>query len=212
VSNSAPQKAFIDARARERGLSNLKIETADMNFFQASGGYDRILSVEMFEHMRNYEELLEKTASWMKPDGLLFLHIFVHKDYAYPFSAENSGSWMARTFFTGGIMPSEDLLLYFQKDVRLAERWRVDGRHYQKTCEAWLRKMDEAREPVMKVFRETYGKDAAKWRAYWRIFFMACAELFGYRGGGEWFVAHYLFERQSSAVASAEPSKFSESR
>lgn len=198
VSNSSTQRAWIEAEAARRGLQNLKVETCDINVFETAQRFDRILSVEMFEHMRNYERLLEKVSGWLKPDGYLFVHIFTHRNFAYPFQSDNPSNWMARYFFTGGMMPSEELLLYFQRDVRLLERWRVDGRHYQKTCEAWLSRMDANRERIMEIFRETYGADQAlKWWVYWRIFFMACAELFGYHGGSEWSVTHYLFAPQS---------------
>lgn len=204
VSNSHSQREFIEEQARKRGFRNLRIRTADMNQFEPEETFDRIVSIEMFEHMRNYPLLLERISGWLKPDGLLFVHIFCHREFAYPFAAENSGSWMARYFFTGGQMPSQDLLLYFQKNLRIAGKWRVDGRHYQKTCEAWLRNMDRARAEIDPVFKKIYGEGADRWRVYWRIFFMACAELFGYRGGSEWFVAHYLFERQPVRFPAAE--------
>lgn len=198
VSNSRTQKAFIDARAAERGLPNLEVITCDMNRLELPAEtFDRVVSVEMFEHMRNYEMLLERIAGWMKPDATLFVHIFTHSKYAYPFEVRDATDWMARYFFTGGIMPSDDLLLYFQRHVRLKEHWQVSGRHYQLTSEAWLRNMDSHRAEIMPILERTYGKDQAlKWWVYWRVFFMACAELWGFNGGREWLVSHYLFEKR----------------
>jgi cyclopropane-fatty-acyl-phospholipid synthase len=199
VSNSRTQKQFIDARAAERGLKNLTIVTSDMNLlaFPPDTLFDRVVSVEMFEHMRNYEELLRRVASWMKPAATLFVHIFTHHRFAYPFEVRDQTDWMAKYFFTGGIMPSDDLLHYFQRDVRLADHWQVPGWHYQMTSEAWLQKMDAARAQVMPILAATYGAEhATKWWVYWRVFFMSCAELFGYNGGREWCVSHYLFEKR----------------
>jgi len=197
VSNSRPQKKFIDARAQQRGLSNLTIQTADMNSFEAPAQYDRVLSVEMFEHMRNYQALLAKVARWMKPDAMLFIHIFAHSRLAYPFEVRDASDWMAQYFFTGGIMPSDDLLLYFQDDVLLREHWRLRGTHYQKTSAAWLANMDAQRSEIMQLFSATYGvEQALRWWVYWRVFFMACVELWGYRNGEEWIVSHYLFARR----------------
>lgn len=210
VSNSAPQREFILARAAQRGLVNVEVITANMLHFQAPGVFDRVVSVEMFEHMRNYEELLARVASWMKPDALLFVHIFTHARHTYPYEVRDASDWMAEHFFTGGIMPSHNLLLYFQRDVSILEHWALSGTHYQKTSEAWLAKMDANLPEITAIFRETYGVDAAgqplpeplreqetrKWLVRWRVFYMACAELWGYQGGSEWLVSHYLFRRR----------------
>ncbi len=199
ISNSRTQKLFIDARAKERGLKNLEIITCDVNqlHFGPEIRFDRVVSVEMFEHMRNYESLLARIAGWMTLEATLFVHLFAHHKFAYTFEVRDDTDWMAKYFFTGGIMPSDDLLHYFQRHLRLADHWQVDGRHYQLTSEAWLQKMDARREELMPVLGHGYGDDQAlKWWVYWRIFFMSCAELFGYRGGREWLVSHYLFERR----------------
>ncbi len=199
VSNSRTQKEFIDARAAERGLKNLTIVTSDMNVLEFPPGtkFDRVVSVEMFEHMRNYEELLRRIANWMKSDATLFVHIFTHHRFAYLFEVRDDSDWMAKYFFTGGIMPSDDLLHYFQRDVRLVDHWHVPGWHYQLTSEAWLANMDARRASVMPILAATYGAaQATKWWVYWRVFFMSCAELFGTNKGREWLVSHYLFEKR----------------
>jgi len=194
VSNSRTQKEYIDAEAGRRGLSNLTIITEDMNRFAPQGRFDRIVSVEMFEHMRNYALLLQRVAQWLKPDGRLFVHIFVHDRFAYPFETDGNADWMARYFFTGGLMPSFDIFRHFAGDLSIEQEWKVNGRHYEKTLNAWLDRMDAQRTTLFPLFQQTYGKDWKTWWVYWRIFFMACAELFGYRNGEEWYVGHYLLK------------------
>ena len=197
VSNSASQRAMILERAGESGISNISVITADMNDFDTDKAYDRIVSVEMFEHMRNYRELYARVARWLKPGGKFFKHIFVHRDSPYLFEDRGPGDWMSRFFFSGGMMPSDDLPLFFQEQLRIENRWRWDGKHYEKTANAWLEKMDASREALWPLFEQTYGKDfAATWWQRWRIFFMACAELFGYDDGQQWWVSHYLFSKR----------------
>ncbi len=196
VSNSASQREHILAECERRGLDNVKVITADVNSFQPEGGFDRVVSVEMFEHVKNYQVLLRRIASWLRPGGKLFVHIFCHRNLLYPFTVEGESDWMAKYFFSGGLMPSENTLLNFQDDLRIEAQWRVLGEHYEQTSNAWLANLDERHDEVLAVMRETYGDaDAKRWLNRWRMFFLAVAELFGYRDGTEWFVAHYRFVR-----------------
>jgi len=203
LSNSNGQREFIEARARERGLGNLRVLTgnvAEFEFVDKSGSgateFDRVLSVEMFEHMRNYAALLAKIARWLVPGGQLFVHVFAHRALAYPFEVKDGGDWMSRHFFTGGLMPSARLLAEFQDDLRLAQQWWIDGTHYQRTANDWLAGMDARRGEILEVFRSGYGPgEAGVWLQRWRMFYMAVAELFGFRQGSEWGVAHYRFTR-----------------
>jgi cyclopropane-fatty-acyl-phospholipid synthase len=197
VSNSASQREFILARAAERSLGNVEVITADANVFDTDRRFDRVVSVEMFEHMRNYAVLMERISRWLDPGGRLFVHIFCHRDLMYPFTTGDDYDWMARYFFTGGLMPAEDTLTHFQDHLDLEEQWRVPGTHYQLTSEAWLANLDANEDAVMDVLRATYGADARRWFNRWRMFFLAVAELFGYAGGTEWFVAHYRFAKRA---------------
>lgn len=195
VSNSAPQRHFIESRAPD----NVRVLTADMNDFQTHERFDRIVSVEMFEHMRNYRELLSRISGWMKPEARLFVHVFCHREFAYPYETEGEDNWMGRHFFTGGIMPSLDLLPRFDQDLEAEERWAVDGMHYSRTARAWRENLEARRDDVLRIFQETYGKDAERWYHRWRLFFLSCEELFGYSAGSEWLVGHYRFAPRSSA-------------
>ncbi len=194
VSNSASQRLFIAREAARLGLSNLQVVTADMNAFVPVGRFDRIVSVEMFEHMRNYHVLLGRIAGWLAPGGRLFVHVFCHRRSPYFFEDKGAGDWMARHFFSGGLMPSADLLPSVPSPLALERQWLWDGRHYERTANAWLANLDGNRGAALEVLAATYGPgDAARWLGRWRIFFMACAELFGYAEGQEWGVAHYRF-------------------
>jgi cyclopropane-fatty-acyl-phospholipid synthase len=194
VSNSNSQREYIQQQAKQRGLDNIEVLTCDVNQLTFDKQFDRIVSVEMFEHMRNYDSLLSKVASWLTMNGKLFVHVFCHKQLAYPFETEGEDNWMGRYFFTGGLMPAQDTLLHFKQDLQLQQQWDLSGSHYQKTAEAWLDNMDKHQQEILAVFTNTYGEKQARiWQQRWRIFFMSCAELFGYSEGNEWRVAHYLF-------------------
>lgn len=199
ISNSGTQKSYIDRQARQRQITNLNVLTVNINDLKLDKTFDRVVSVEMFEHMRNYQKLMKLVASHLKPAGKLFVHIFTHKEYAYKFEVRDESDWMSRYFFTGGIMPSDHLLLYFNEHLSIERHWRISGKHYNRTSEAWLKNMDRHEAEIMPLFRKTYGEDQAlKWWVYWRIFFMACAELWGYNNGEEWLVSHYLFSKKES--------------
>ena len=197
VSNSAPQRAFILGRARERGLDNVEVITEDVNRLHLERRFDRAISIEMFEHMKNYERLLGRVAGMLKSGGLLFIHMFTHHRHSYHYEVKHDGDWMARYFFTGGTMAADDLMLRFQNDLVVRDHWRIPGSHYEKTSNAWLHRMDAQRAEIVPVLAETYGQDqVVRWWSRWRIFFMACAEMFGYDGGREWLVSHYLMQKR----------------
>ncbi|MEO1082890.1 MAG: cyclopropane-fatty-acyl-phospholipid synthase family protein [Acidobacteriota bacterium] len=204
VSNSASQREFILGQARERGLDNLEIFTCDINKFVPVGHFDRIVSIEMLEHVRNYRELFERMSGWLTPDGFAFVHIFCHKTVAYPFEVDGDNDWMAKHFFTGGMMPSVDFFDRFNDHLEVAERWLVPGVHYERTSNAWLEKLDGQKEELMPVLAETYGEHQAElYFQRWRLFFLACAELFGIRRGSEWMVAHYRLRPKAGSASAA---------
>lgn len=197
VSNSHSQREYIQAKAESLGCQNLVVVTADMNEFTASPqAYDRIMSVEMFEHMRNYESLLARIAGWLRPDGRLFVHVFSHRLYTYIFDGANPTDWLAHYFFRGGVMPSNDLLLYFQRSFHLESHHVISGTHYARTLNAWLNRLDRHRDEALAVLESVYGQsDARRWLGRWRLFFMACAETFAFNSGREYGVSHYVFEK-----------------
>jgi cyclopropane-fatty-acyl-phospholipid synthase len=196
VSNSSSQKDYIMHEANSRNIKNLQVITCDMNDFQTHEIFDRVVSVEMIEHMRNHRKLFNRIASWLKPDGLFFMHIFVHKSQPYFFEVQDDDDWMSQYFFSGGMMPSEDLTLIVQDRMMIKDQWQWSGQNYEKTANAWLENIDRNYDQAIKVLEGIYGKDSAvKWMNRWRIFFMACAELWGYKNGKEWLVSHYLFKK-----------------
>jgi len=197
VSNSRTQREFILARCGESGLDNVEVVTANVADFATDGKFDRVVSVEMFEHVRNHEKLLQRITTWLAAGGKLMVHLFCHRRFAYFFEAEGEDNWMGRHFFTGGIMPSDDLLPHFQRHLVLEDHWSVSGNHYARTLEDWLTQCDAWRNELLPLLQADRGVAEGKRQLQrWRMFFMACAELFAYRGGGEWFVSHYLFSRR----------------
>lgn len=202
VSNSFSQRRFIEDRARRLGVANLEVKTCDMNEFDPGRRFDRAVSVEMFEHMRNWPALLERLASWLEPDGRFLMHVFCHREFAYPYEKRSETDWMTEHFFTGGIMPSDDLPLRFADHLAVADQWRLSGRHYARTLNTWLENMDAARDDLRPVFEITYGDQADRWWHRWRLFFLSCAEFFAFRGGDEWYVSHYLMTPRAAAAAS----------
>ena len=187
VSNSASQRHFIEARAP----ANVSVITADMNDLSLGQTFDRIVSVEMFEHMRNYRELLSRIRGWLRADGRLFVHVFCHKKFAYPYESEGSDNWMGRYFFTGGIMPSFNIFSHFEDDLAVEVDWTVDGTHYGRTARAWRENIERRENEVVAVLRGAYGDEAKRWFQRWRLFFLACEELFNFRDGSEWIVGHF---------------------
>ncbi len=198
VSNSAGQKDFIEQKAKSLNISNLKVYTADINEYHPDILFDCIVSIELFEHLRNYQLLFEKLNNWLHPEGQLFVHIFSHKKYTYFFDVINKNDWMARHFFTGGMMPSKDYIFNFSKSFNCQSHWIINGLHYSKSLEAWLKNMDSSLNEIIPVFKAAYGKDYKKFIAYWRIFFMACSETFSMQKGAEWHVNHYLFKKKKT--------------
>ena len=203
VSNSASQRESILANAKDRGLTNVEIVTADVNELELPEAkeqpFDRIVSIEMMEHTRNWRQLLERAAGWLHPDGRMFVHVFTHRSVGYEFVTRGDDDWMARHFFTGGQMPADSQLLHFQDHLQVESHWRVSGRHYQRTAEAWLRNLDKHRDEATASLRRVYGEGAAKMTNLWRVFFMSCAELWGFDNGREWLVSHYLMRPRTGA-------------
>jgi cyclopropane-fatty-acyl-phospholipid synthase len=203
VSNSRPQRLHIEAEAALRGLGNLRVITADMNDFAAEARFDRIVSVEMFEHMANWPGLLTRLRGWLRPDGLLFLHVFTHRSTPYRFETTDPDDWIARHFFTGGLMPSHGLLRHFGGIFALVADWRWSGSHYARTARDWLANFDARSDQVQTVLRDVYGAQTPLWTRRWRLFFLATAGLFGHAGGAEWGVSHYLLRPVQGAVDGA---------
>ncbi|HEY9200127.1 MAG TPA: cyclopropane-fatty-acyl-phospholipid synthase family protein [Gammaproteobacteria bacterium] len=199
VSNSHSQKAYIKQQAENAGLNNIQVITCDMNDFHSDAQFDRIVSIEMFEHMRNWQQLLHRVSQWLAPEGKFFMHVFSHCSVPYAFEVKDESDWMSDVFFTGGMMPSDDLLLYFQDSLQVEQSWIWNGDHYAKTCNAWLGNMDQHKASLMPLIRDTYGTEhSQQWWMRWRIFFMACAELFAFEQGQQWHVMHYLMSKPAA--------------
>ncbi len=196
LSNSRTQRQYIEATAASRSLKNLRVITDNIETFDTQQRFDRIVSVEMFEHMKNYQALLARISTWLEPEGKLFVHIFTHRDYEYHYEDGDGSDWLTRNFFAGGTMPSDSLLLYFQDHLKIIDHWRINGMHYGKTAEEWLNNMSSHKQEIMPILESTYGKANGKcWWIYWRLFFLSCAELWGFSKGEEWMVSHYLFQK-----------------
>jgi cyclopropane-fatty-acyl-phospholipid synthase len=197
VSNSLSQRAHIESEAAARGLRNLEVLTCDFNDFDTGERFDRVISVEMFEHLRNWPQAFANVARWLGKEGRFFMHVFAHREAPYAFEPRDASDWMSRHFFSGGMMPGDDLALRCQDDLRVIGRWRWNGRHYARTAAAWLEQMDSRREALMPLFGRIYGAhEAALWWMRWRLFFMSVEELFAHAQGGQWWVSHYLFEKR----------------
>jgi len=197
VSNSNGQRRHIEGEIARRGLTNLEVVTADVNAFTPEGRFDRVVSIEMFEHMKNQPQLLGRIADWLADDGSLFVHVFSHRTLAFEFRDDDPSDWIGRWFFTGGLMPSDDLLAHFQDDLVLTDHWRLDGTHYERTLRAWLARLDAGRPEVEAVLADTYGADqVTRWLVRWRLFLLVSAELWGWRDGHEFCVSHYRFARR----------------
>jgi cyclopropane-fatty-acyl-phospholipid synthase len=194
LSNSSSQKRYIDEKCERHGFRNVNVITADVGTFDTDKVFDRVVSVEMFEHVRNHENLLSRISRWLVPDGRLFVHIFCHRNLAYTFETEGEENWMGRHFFSGGIMPAEDLFLRYQKDLTVQDKWWISGLHYAKTCEAWLSRLDDQMPAVKHALTNPSSEDCSDVIVQrWRMFFMACAELFKFEHGEQWGVGHYSF-------------------
>lgn len=194
VSNSSGQRAYIEGQAAHRGLTNLTVITQDMNVFDTDRRFDRIVSVEMFEHMANWRALLTKARSWLTPEGRMFIHVFSHRTTPYRFEVSDTSDFIAQHFFTGGVMPSHNLMRQYADLFVVEQEWRWSGAHYEKTARQWLANMDAEPESVGRIMRDVYGDDAALWTRRWRRFYLATAGLFGDSGGREWGVSHYRLQ------------------
>jgi cyclopropane-fatty-acyl-phospholipid synthase len=191
VSGSRRQRDYIEAEAAARGLKNLRVITADINVFAPEQQFDRIVSVEMFEHTMNWRQLMTRVKSWLAPEGRFFLHIFTHRSGAYLFDRADGEDWIAQHFFTGGVMPSHHLIRQYADLFGIEKEWRWSGTHYQRAALDWLASFDANRDEIERVLRPVYGHDTALWMRRWRWFFLATAGLFGYADGSEWGVSHY---------------------